>query len=57
MAHFARRGVILVTPVDLVAFPDWEPGPMPFAEGEAVATASARRTYFNERTAGWIRKG
>jgi hypothetical protein len=48
--QFAQRGVILITPVDLVAVPEWEPGPLPFADGEAVATAEVRRTYFNERS-------
>jgi hypothetical protein len=50
MANFARRGAILVTPVDLIALPEWEPGPVPFADGDTVATADVRRTYFNERT-------
>ena len=48
--QFAQRGVILVTPVDLVAVPELEPGPLPFAEGDRVATADVRRTYFNERS-------
>lgn len=48
--QFAHRGVILVVPVDLVAVPEWEPGPLPFAEGDRVATADVRRTYFNERS-------
>ena len=48
--QFAQRAVILVTPVDLVAVPEWEPGPLPFAEGDWVATADVRRTYFNERS-------
>jgi hypothetical protein len=48
--QLAHRGVILVTPVDLVAVPEWEPGPLPFTEGDRVATADVRRTYFNERS-------
>ena len=49
-SQFGISGVIFVTPVDLVAIPPWERGPMPFAEGGVVATADVRSGYFNDRS-------
>ena len=48
--QFGTSGVIFVTPVDLVAIPAWERGPMPFADGGVVATADVRTAYFNDRS-------
>lgn len=48
---FTCRAVILVVEVELETPPPWGEGPLPVGEGEMIADAGARRSYFNERSA------
>lgn len=48
--QFSRRCAALIVDVELDGMPRWEQGPLPFRKGETIATAEARRGYFNERT-------
>jgi len=48
---FSRRSAVLIVEVELETPPPWDEGPLPVREGEAIADAGARRSYFNERSA------
>lgn len=47
--HFTRRCAAVIVDIDLDRLPAWEPGPLPFRQGDTVASGEVRRTYFNER--------
>ncbi|MCC6223723.1 MAG: hypothetical protein IT201_09585 [Thermoleophilia bacterium] len=46
---FARPAVMIVAEVELDELPAWNDGPLPLRIGGSVASAEARRAYFNRR--------